>query len=708
MRKIYLISLPAAFISSCAFAQDSTSAVTTLKEVVISASRTEQAVIETPRSVSVISEDEIRNSVYQSVGELLNAQSGLYVVGANQTPGTNQNIFMRGANSNQVAVLVDGVRITDPTSPNAAIDLSEISLTNIERIEVIRGSHSTIFGGAAVGGVINIITKKSADTGLHGIVSLQGGAFGKKARSSTANADLNYGTGAGLYFNGSLFRQDVNGLDATEKLESPASFTADRDDFRKTDASLKAGFRDDVWDAWISFKNTHQYTEIDDGAFSDDENSYLDFDRKMFQYSAGYRFNPNLRLTLLGSLSDSERFYEDDSSRVGPTSWDHVFATGTYYGKLRTHELQLNYRSKRLLAVFGGGVYHEEMFFDNYVLLNDPQFPFEIITNYDSLDTHTTTGYVFGQAGYGIGNLNLTIGARLSRHTTAGNFATFEFNPSYSFGDLMVYGSLSTGFNAPSLYQLFDPSKNFGAHTTRGNADLDPEKSFSLEAGIKKEFTTGSYFTVSGYQTEITNSIEYVYLWNGAKAIQDLDFSDDRGDTYVNVGKQRVKGIEVEGLIRIGSSWSFQGNISLLRTEISVSPGDIDRGHTGENHVQLYNLGQFIDGGFDQDEVIRRPGGTGFARLNFKAHPDIVLYSIYRYAANRFDARYDGSLGPYGALARMRVDSYQLLDAGVNWNATKIFSIGVKIENLLDEKYREVVGFQTRGRSVYLKLAARF
>jgi vitamin B12 transporter len=171
MRKIYLFCLACAISTHVAHSQDSLSA-TTLHEVVISAARAEQPVIETPRSVTVIHGSTIRESVYQSVGELLNMQSGIFISGANQTPGTNQNIFMRGANSNQVAVLIDGVRVTDPTSPNAAIDLSEISIANVERIEVIRGSHSTIFGGAAVGGVINIITKGGSTPGLNGDVSI--------------------------------------------------------------------------------------------------------------------------------------------------------------------------------------------------------------------------------------------------------------------------------------------------------------------------------------------------------------------------------------------------------------------------------------------------------------------------------------------------------------------------------------------------------
>ena len=205
MRKICQLTFVCLLASGIVTAQDSTR-TTMLDEVVVSASRAEQPIIEIPRSVTVIHEREIRNSMYQSLGDLLNTQSGLFIVGANQTPGTNQAVFMRGANSNQVAVLIDGVRITDPSSPNAAIDLSEISLMNIERIEIIRGSHSTIFGGSAVGGVINLITKKNIKAGLHGNFSWQGGTLGDKAWISTENLDINYGFENGLYFNGGLLR----------------------------------------------------------------------------------------------------------------------------------------------------------------------------------------------------------------------------------------------------------------------------------------------------------------------------------------------------------------------------------------------------------------------------------------------------------------------------------------------------------------------
>ena len=707
MRKLYLIGFVALSFATVSRAQDSTN-FTTLKEVVISASRTEKPLIEIPRSVTVLDAEQIRSSVYQSVGELLNSQPGVFVIGVNQTPGTNQNIFMRGSNSNQVAVLIDGVRIADPSTPNTAIDLSEISLTNVERIEIIRGSHSTIFGGAAIGGVVNIITRRGATPGLHGDASWQGGMLAKKAWSSTETLNLRYGMKNGLYFAGSVFQQDVKGLNAAERSVTFPSFTSDRDDFRKSDASIKAGYKDDKWDANISYKRAHQYTEIDNGAFSDDDNNYLEFDRDLFQYSAQYNISSLLQLSLLGSLSKSERFYENDSSKINPNEFDKTFSTGTYYGRLQTHELQLTFRQNGVEVLFGGGVYREKMLFDNYFFYNDPTFPFEFITNYDSIDTRTSTGYVFARLGYDIGNFSLSGGARLSRHTTAGNFATFEFNPSYSIGDLLFYGSISTGFNAPSLYQLYDPSKGFNGYTTRGNPQLKPEQSVSLEAGIKKQFQSGSYVTFSAYHTNVSNAIEYVYLWNGDKDIASLDFSDDRGDTYLNVGDQRVKGIEAEGYLQVSPSLFFQGNLSLLQAQINASPADISADLTGGHHVQLYNLGRFLEKDFEQKEVVRRPGFTAFARLGYEPIAALTLSATYRYTGDRFDAGYDGTLGPYGGLARIDVDAYHLIDLGVNWKASKVISLGVKVENVLDEKYREVVGFQTRGRSAYLKVSAVF
>src|SRR5690606_9836384 len=213
MRKIYhsMVLVAAGFCSFSAQAQDSLR-TTLLKEVVTSASRYERPVLEVPRSVTVVGQDAIEKSVYNSVGELLGNTSGSYVVGQNQTTGATQALFMRGTASNQVAILVDGTRITDTSTPNGSMDLNELSLTDVERIEIIRGSHSTLYGGAAVGGVINIITKKGKSPGFHGNASVQGGLLGKGSGTAASNVSLRYGFKNGLYVNGSLFHQNASGL----------------------------------------------------------------------------------------------------------------------------------------------------------------------------------------------------------------------------------------------------------------------------------------------------------------------------------------------------------------------------------------------------------------------------------------------------------------------------------------------------------------
>ncbi len=707
MRKNLFLSLPCMLISVCVSAQDSIK-VTTLREVVVSAARGRQPIIEIPRSVTVIPGDVIQKSIYQSLGDLLNGESGLYVTGAAQTPGTNQNVFMRGASSNQVAVMVDGVRVTDPSSPNSAIDLSEISLTNVERVEIIRGSHSTMFGGAAIGGVINIITKKDGGENFHGIASSQAGTFGKGAGSLAGNVDINYGRRNGLYFSGSLFQENAKGLDASEKRETYPSFTSDRDDFWKTDGNLKAGFKNTGWDAYVSFKNIHQHTEIDNGSFADDDNSYLIFDRRFFQYRLARALSRSWKATVIGSLSGSERFYENDSSKVSDYAYDKIYSTGTYHGRLQTHELQFNYERKKIKGVFGAGLYREKMFFDNYFFFNDPAFAFESVTNYDTIDTRTNTRYLFGQFRYESGAFQLSAGTRFSSHSTAGNFTTFEINPSLIFGDLLVFGSVSTGFNAPSLYQLYDPSKGFSSYTTRGNSNLREETSLSLEAGIKKEFSSGSYVTLSAYQTAVRHSIEYVFLWNGSTPVEDLGYSDDRGDTYINAGKSLVNGVEMEGFVRINAHFLLRGNVSAISTRVSVRPEDIDLRQTGGNHIQLYNLGVFLNEDLEQKHLVRRPDLTGYLKLSYRPLSQLTFHTAYRYTGKRFDSGYDPALGPYGALSRIQVDAYHLIDVGANWQVSKVFFIAFMVENLLNEQYREVVGFQTRGRGAYLKVGAKW
>jgi vitamin B12 transporter len=710
LSKTFFLLFMAFQVGTTLYAQNDTLRVRTLEEVVISGSRQEERILDAPRTITVINRDKIENSVYNSVGDLLGRQQGIYLVGANQTPGTNQSLFLRGANSNQVAVMVDGVRITDPSSPNNVVDLSELSLTNVERIEIIEGSHSTLFGGAAIGGVVNIITRKNQVAGVHGWVGVQAGSFGNGSGTLSPQAEVNYSLNNGFYINGSVFNQTVKGLNASIDTLKGAK-APDKDGFRKTDAYLKAGYRKKGWDAFASYKNNRQRAEIDNGPYQDDDNNYLAFHRDLVNYGVAYSFSPLWKVSAIGSWTGSKRLNENDSSRTDATHFDGNYFKGTYRGNLSTNEVQANFRHKAVNALLGSGYFAETMSFNTF-FYSSSFGGFESKTNYDTLKTQTTTRYIFAQTRFHGGpreKLGLTVGGRLSRHSLFGNFGTFEVNPSVRLTRTsLLFASVSSGFNAPSLYQLFDPTRGFGAYTGRGNKALKPEKSISAELGFKKEFDSGSYLTASVFHTEVKHSIEYVYLWNKNTAIDQLSFADYRGDTYINITQQNVSGVEVAGTAAVNTKLSLSGNFTWLEGKLKFSPQDIDLVKTGGNHVQVYSNGTFINQERENNNLVRRPRATAFAEVRYKLLQAVTLTVDYRLAGARMDAAYDPTLGPFGALNRVNVKSYQLIDAGIRWQASKRFTILAKTENIFNQKYQEIIGYNTRGRSGYVKLNFKF
>jgi vitamin B12 transporter len=680
--------------------------VRTLDEVVITATRIEQPVIEVPRSVSIISRDMIERSVFNSVGELLSSEAGIYVVGSSQTPGTNQSIFMRGANSNQVVVMIDGMRITDPSLPNGSIDFSEISISGVEKIEIIRGSHSTLFGGSAIGGAINIITKKASSDGFHGSSSIQTGTFGSSSVSGTGSVNLNYKFGNGLYVTGNVVHQKVRGLNATEDtIKSPSAYkTNDHDDFDKTDFYLKSGFTGERFDFSLAYRDSRQTADIDDRAFDDDDNAYLDFTRGMVEYSGLFRPRTGWNVKINGSFSDSKRYLNNDSSISNHDGiYDRTFYDAEYNGQVFANEMTVQYVTKKFDAVLGFGDYSESMDFRTFYFSNAFGFPFESIVDYDSIDTSASTKYVFAQAGVNFGRLNLKAGTRFNHHSLSGDFFTFEFSPSWKFGNRLLYSSLSTGYNAPSLYQLFDPTGPPDLSITRGNSQLKAERSMSLELGYKQEFDNGSFFTISGYSSDTRDGIEYVYLWNKDTPVDEVSFSEYITDTYLNVSRQKVYGLEVSGRVNVAKFYLL-GNVSALKGRIYVRQDDISAEQTGGHHVQLYNYGSFVNDDITISSLARRPQVTFYTETGFKWNQSVTIYSIFRHTSARNDVEYDATLGPFGALAEKNVRSYNLVDVGVNWQIAKRIAFNVKVENLTAENYREINGFQTRGRSLYGKI----
>ena len=132
-----------------------------LKAVTVTATRSAQSILNTPRSVSLISNKDIKEQAYQNLADLLQKAEGIFVPGTFQVPGSLQTLFIRGADNRQNLIMIDGIKLSDASTPDNGLDFAEVSLNNVDRVEIVRGAQGTLYGNSAVGGVVNIITADS-------------------------------------------------------------------------------------------------------------------------------------------------------------------------------------------------------------------------------------------------------------------------------------------------------------------------------------------------------------------------------------------------------------------------------------------------------------------------------------------------------------------------------------------------------------------
>lgn len=692
----------------------------TNQQVVITATRSEKGTIDVPRSVTVLNGDSIRNAGYTSLGQVLAEQEGVFVMGTTQNPGQVQTIYTRGAGSNQTVILVDGIRISDPTSNDNGLDLNEISLVDVDRIEIVRGSHSTLYGSSAIGGVVNIITKKNETPGVHADASVTGGTFGASTSQLNSNVGVNYTHKSGFYVNLEEYSANVNGIDATiDTVSHPATYQEthrDNDNFSKNDFTAKVGFKNEKLDVFAGGRYGMQSSDIDKGAYTDDDNYTVDFKRWLANGGASYKFNDHFSASLIAGTTQMERKAVDDSSQVDAAgTTDHTYFSATYSGGTGTYEAQLNYRRKGISAVAGGGLFNEFMTAQTYYYSNGFFGPYEAKTDLDSLDISVNTSYEFVHVDIdgslfsdSLSKFRLGLGLRNVSHDLFGSKLVYEVAPSVKLNEnALLYASYSTGFNAPSLYQLYSPEADYTSGITRGNKTLRPEESASFELGIKQRLSNRFSFGVAYFHTVVKNSIDYVYLWNSATPVDSLSYLDYRGDTYINIGKQTNQGVEISVSAQLTEKLFFSGNISLISGRLEYDPASIDTSHTHNNHVQLYSNGAFLTKDIETVGLVRRPN-AGNLMLAYSPVKKLRLTLSAHYVGPRSDVYYASSLGPYGALSTAPVGDYTLVDASVRYEIFKNFSAQVFAKNIFDVKYTELFGYNTRGRGFYVNLHYNF
>jgi vitamin B12 transporter len=435
-----------------------------IESVIVTATRTPQRADEVIPDATIISSEEIARAGAGSVADLLRRQRGIEIV-RNGGPGASTSVFLRGANSNQVVVLIDGVRIGSSTT--GAASWNAIPLSSIDHIEIVYGPLSSLYGADAIGGVVQIFTKKSEGSPAFS-ASLGGGSYG--ARQLDAGVHGSTGGEYSVSYALSGAREDADGYSSTRPGSS--SYNKDDDGYARNSVNGRLAVQlAPGHELGAQFLKSRLHAQYDSGASSYDTHNEQDIDSVALFLND--RVLPNWRSSLQAARSND---------RLG--SFTSAAASGASQIDTRQDEVSwqntLDLDGGALQLLFGHR--KEQVRSSASTALNRSRITNSIAAAYDlrrgrhlldlSLrkDHSVYGGKTTGAAGYGV-----------------------EFSK-----DLRATASVGTSFRAPTYNELYYPG--YGLATNK------PERGRNAEAGLRYR-VAGTELQANYYRNRLTDMI---------------------------------------------------------------------------------------------------------------------------------------------------------------------------------------------------------
>jgi vitamin B12 transporter len=442
MLKRFVSHLCLLFLSTPAFAGP---ADVTLLDIVATASRWEEPAEVVPQDMTVITQAEIKKKGVPFVVDLLRTQPDLQVV-QNGGPGTQATLLMRGGGSNQVLVLIDGFKLNSPSV--GAADLSWLLSNDIERIEIVKGPQSTLYGSEAMAGVINIITKKGAGK-LKADLSAEGGSFYtvKLGGNVSGGTDrLNYRISSTWF--------DTDGIPIARDGSVPNGYTN-----RSVSARLGAN-PTDYSSIELNFRYANDRTELDNYEFGVGPVDTRDYIQK----------RENYLLALTGRIFPWEKYEQSISLSV-------------FHDDLRATDPVTTYNNYRIRNTTEIIDWQHILHLKPLTLTCGLTFRDEAAHNEDTFNDsiNNWAGYLNAKVELLDDTLILNAGVRDDAHSMFGNAVTFRTGLLYHIRPvgMRFKANVGTGFRAPSLNELYYPFY--------GNPGLQPEKSTGYDIGLEKD-----------------------------------------------------------------------------------------------------------------------------------------------------------------------------------------------------------------------------
>jgi len=605
-------ALALSIVFSCSVRADDT--VDLGAPITVTATRTALTADQEVAPMIVITAQQIQMSGAQAIGDLLQQYAGLDIA-SNGGPGQPTSLFLRGTNSNQTLVMIDGVRINPADGSGAA--LQNIHLHDIERIEIVKGPRAALYGSDAIGGVINIITKQ-ARQGSHY------GAYAGTGRYGTYDSGGHFDYGQG----NSAFGVSADNYH-TDGFPAVAGSNIDNGD---TDRTWNAYGRTQLGGVAVDIKHWQSTGNTQYMGFSDnppyaltpfDENfqnqvTSLDLTRHLL---SGWRSNLNLSHMLSeidqlqGDPFNPQQTPDFVHTQRNMIDWQNNIALGKY--QLLTAGL---YSEAQHVASQSFGLGYDAPDRINALYLED------------DLD---------------ISHHRLVVAARDTHDQAFGNHLTWNADYGYDLmADTRLTAGVGTGFRAPSAEERF----GFG-----GNPNLQPETSQNLEVGLRQKIDAAQSITLNIFRDNLDNLIQFV-----------VTPSNLNGENQ-NIARARVRGLEL-GYLLTQQSWSWRTNL------IIQQPQNLDMGTL----------------------LLRRSERALTTALDW--HNDSTGVGVHLLVSGpRSDLDFNTG-------APVTDAGYVLTGVTVRQQLGHGFAVSGNLENLLDTHYQTAAGYNTAGRSLFLRL----
>jgi vitamin B12 transporter len=598
---------------SPASAEDPGADATTVAPLVVSANRTPTPQDQVASSIAVVTAREIDLEQERNLSDVLRDLPGLNLIQSGG-PGGLTSLFIRGANSNQTKVLVDGIDVSDPTTPNGVFQFQNFLSTGVQHVEVLRGPQSGLYGADAIGGVVAVITKPGSGPAKVE-ATLEGGSFGTFNQTAGLSGALDRFS----------YALDLAHLRTDHSPVTPTNLLApgeprNNDAYDNQTIATKLGYRvTDAFDLGLVLRyaqsDLHFTSDFNFGAGPDPVQSksladqlftrataHLSLLDGRFEQTLGFGYTWYRRDDLIPNNAPSN----NDGDRY-KLDWQGTFKiTG----------------DQTLLA----GAEHQRD---------------EIINSPISASMTNDAGFLQLQSSVG-GAFFSTLSVRYDSNDRFGGYVTYRIAPSYRIAatGTRFKASIGTGFKAPTLNELF---VSFPAFLFFANPNLKPEHSFGYDMGFEQDMAPlHAQFGATWFHNDITDLIE-----------PNETFTMD-----VNVGRATTEGVEAFALWRPTANLTARADYTYTDAEDDILHRQLLRRPKDKASVnivwqatprfaagaEVLYVGSWIDG--DRFFIVPRLDAPGFATVNLTANFDVLKnLTVFGRITNLLDRRYQNPIG---------------------------------------------------------------